>query len=44
MRRNYGTLLTVSILFGLGYGLYEFALPYFLDLHGISVPLSLIHI
>jgi len=38
VRRNYGTLLTVSILFGLGYGLYEFALPYFLDLHGISVP------
>lgn len=38
MSRNFATLLTVSVLFGLGYGLYEFSLPYFLDAHGISVP------
>lgn len=38
MSRNYATLLTVSVLFGLGLGVYEFALPYFLDAHGISVP------
>jgi len=38
MTRNFGTLLSVSLLFGLGAGIYEFALPYFLDAGGISVP------
>ncbi len=38
MNRNFAALLTVSLLFGLGLGIYEFALPYFLDSHGISVP------
>ncbi len=38
MNRNFGTLLAVSLLFGLGSGIYEFALPYLLDAHGISVP------
>ncbi len=38
MNRNFGTLLGVSLLFGLGAGIYEFALPYLLDAHGISVP------
>ncbi len=38
MNRNFGTLLAVSLLFGLGFGVYEFALPYFLDSRGISVP------
>ncbi len=37
MNRNFPVLLTVSILFGLGLGVYEFALPYFLDSQGISV-------
>jgi len=35
---SFATLLAVSILFGLGFGVYEFALPYFLEAHGISVP------
>ncbi len=37
MNRNYGFLLAGSAMFGLGFGIYEFALPYFLDAHGISM-------
>lgn len=37
MNRNYGFLLAGSAMFGLGFGIYEFALPYFLDTHGISM-------
>jgi MFS family permease len=38
MHRNFATILSVSLLFGLGAGIYEFALPYFLDVSGVSVP------
>jgi len=37
MNRNYGFLLAGSAMFGLGFGIYEFVLPYFLDAHGISM-------
>ena len=38
MHRNFATILGVSLLFGLGAGIYEFALPYFLDANGVSIP------
>jgi len=37
MNRNYGFLIAGSAMFGLGFGIYEFALPYFLDANGISM-------
>ncbi len=37
MNRNYGFLLAGSAMFGLGFGIYEFVLPYFLDACGISI-------
>jgi len=37
MNRNYGFLLAGSAMFGLGFGIYEFVLPYFLDACGISM-------
>ena len=38
MTRNFATLLTTSLFFGLAVGIYEFALPYFLDSRGIPIP------
>ncbi len=38
MTRNFSTLLTTSLFFGLAVGIYEFALPYFLDSKGIPIP------
>lgn len=38
MKRNVWIVLAVAILFGLGLGVYEFALPYYLDAHGVSIP------
>ncbi len=37
MNRNYAFLVAGSLMFGLGLGIYEFVLPYFLDEHGISM-------
>ena len=37
MNRNFRVLLCGSIFFGLGLGIYEFALPYFLDSQGLSI-------
>ena len=37
MNRNYAFLVTGSLMFGLGLGIYEFVLPYFLDEHGFSM-------
>lgn len=38
MSRNIRILIGVSILFGIGSGLYEFVLPYFLQEQGLSYP------
>lgn len=38
MTRNFATLLTTSLFFGLAVGIYEFALPYFLESKGIPIP------
>lgn len=38
MSRNIRILLGVSVLFGVGSGLYEFVLPYFLKEQGLSYP------
>lgn len=37
MKRNFSTLLAVSILFGLGAGIYEFVLPLYFEQQGIAV-------